>query len=716
MAAAVGHIAHARTIVVHSTADDGPGSLRQALIEASSGDTINIVASGTITLLSGELVVAKNVTIHGPGPHGIISGNSTSRVFHIMPGVIVTISSLTITNGRVSLGFDFPADAGGAIYSDHATLTLDNCTISNSSANLGGGIFSNAKDGGNASLTINNSTISGNAAHSISGFDGAYGGGIFSGGGFFNTGPSGNATMSLNNAVVTDNTAETYGGGIFNDGFAGMATLAIVNSTISGNRALNNFNNYASGGGIYNNGDSGLATVTATNCALSGNLAHTWGGAIFNDGTASVSPGAANMTMSNCTVDNNSAGTADIYGSASGGQGGGIYSLGNAIMTLTDSELTGNSVGDEGSFFGGDGGGIYFQGDETAAELRLTSCRVKNNVTNGGYGGGVGIHSALAVFTDTTISNNSAPNFGDGGGLAIDQGLGTNGLSRVTMAGCTVSDNSAGFFGGGIINAGAELNLIDCTISGNTAAAAGGGIISENADFNVTVRLENSTVSGNSAGSAGGGIVNGGFSNLFSDSATVIVLNSTLSGNSAPFGGAILNEAGGIDLDHVGKGTVLLNASTLSGNTADFGGGIVTSGSDNGTGPATVEMANTIFDAGASGKNFVQLGQGGFISHGYNLSSDAAAGDTTAGPGGFLNSLGDMRNTKPLLGPLTSNGGPTLTHALLTNSPAINAGDPNFDLHAFTPPLLYDQRDGPRFPRIVNGRVDIGAFEFKNGH
>src|SRR5438874_10331155 len=64
-----------------------------------------------------------------------------------------------------------------------------------------------------------------------------------------------------------------------------------------------------------------------------------------------------------------------------------------------------------------------------------------------------------------------------------------------------------------------------------------------------------------------------------------------------------------------------------------------------------------------------------------------------------------VTNTDPLLGPLQDNGGPTLTHALLPGSPAINAGDPNF-----TPPPLYDQR-GPGFDRIVSGRIDKGSFE-----
>jgi hypothetical protein len=51
------------------------------------------------------------------------------------------------------------------------------------------------------------------------------------------------------------------------------------------------------------------------------------------------------------------------------------------------------------------------------------------------------------------------------------------------------------------------------------------------------------------------------------------------------------------------------------------------------------------------------------------------------------------------------NGGPTLTRTLLPGSPAIDAGD-----NAGAP--MWDQR-GPGFPRIVNGIIDIGAFEYQ---
>ena len=59
----------------------------------------------------------------------------------------------------------------------------------------------------------------------------------------------------------------------------------------------------------------------------------------------------------------------------------------------------------------------------------------------------------------------------------------------------------------------------------------------------------------------------------------------------------------------------------------------------------------------------------------------------------------------PLLAPLADNGGPTLTHALLEGSPAIDAGDPSF-----TPPPDYDQR-GVGFPRVLGDAIDMGAFE-----
>jgi hypothetical protein len=180
----------------------------------------------------------------------------------------------------------------------------------------------------------------------------------------------------------------------------------------------------------------------------------------------------------------------------------------------------------------------------------------------------------------------------------------------------------------------------------------------------------------------GGGIFNHGEEGI----ATLTITNSTLSDNSAPGGGGIFNL----------HATLTITNSTLSDNSADpdYGGG----GIDNGFagGSPMLTISNTILNAGASGENIFS-DSGTVTSYGYNLSSDDASV--------FLNQSGDQNNTDAMLGPLQDNGGPTFTHELLSGSPAIDAGDPNV-----TPPPDYDQR-GPGFDRVVNGRIDIGAFE-----
>jgi predicted outer membrane repeat protein len=211
--------------------------------------------------------------------------------------------------------------------------------------------------------------------------------------------------------------------------------------------------------------------------------------------------------------------------------------------------------------------------------------------------------------------------------------------------------------------------VTDSTISGNSANTpfpdgdSGGGIYGSG-----PVTVENTTISGNSAVTSGGGIYGG----------NIEVSNSTISGNSAGIsGGGIYN---------IPFYSLNVANSTISGNSAPSGGGIY-----NG---ASMGISNTILNAGASGENIFNNG-GTVTSHGYNLSSDNG--------GGYLTGPGDQINTDPLLGPLQDNGGPTFTHALLSGSAAIDAGDPNF-----SPPPFTDQRG---CPRVSNGRIDIGSFE-----
>jgi predicted outer membrane repeat protein len=268
--------AHATTIAVTNTNDSGPGSLRQALLDANDGDTIDATGiSGVITLTSGQLLVDKSVTINGAGADVLaIDGNAASLVFFIFrnpPGETVLISGFTIRNGR---GNQF-----GAIYNEE-TLTITNSTISgNLAGEFGGGIFNLG------TATIFNTTFTGNSA--------ANGGAIYNPG-----------IMTITDSTISGNMARTDGGAIFN-----VETLEIANSTISNNSA-------DEGGGISNGG-----TLTISNTTVSGNSARRGGGAFNSD--------QAGMLTTNSTLSGNTANEV----------GGGIYNVNGATLDIGNTIL-----------------------------------------------------------------------------------------------------------------------------------------------------------------------------------------------------------------------------------------------------------------------------------------------------------------------------------------------------------------------------------------
>jgi hypothetical protein len=232
--------ANGATLTVFNSNDSGAGTLRQAIFDASSGDTINFALDpgvGGIVLYSDELLINKNLTIDGPGADKltIVFSGGSRRIFHIAPAsVTATISGLSIANGSSPNN-----EHGGGIWNT-GMLTVITCTISNNrTSGNGGGI---ANDG---SLTITNSTISDNSANSIS----SYGGGIFN-----------NGTLTITNSTIFGNAA-FFGGGILNTG-----TLTIANSTISGNRTSSG-TGAGCGGGI-SSGSSSSATARSTIIAL----------------------------------------------------------------------------------------------------------------------------------------------------------------------------------------------------------------------------------------------------------------------------------------------------------------------------------------------------------------------------------------------------------------------------------------------------------------
>jgi len=130
--ATVGTQAGATTNVVRTLADGGAASLRQAIADASPGDTITFSTNGTITLTNGELFIGKSLVILGPSAASLaVSGNGASRVFNFSVGLTATISGITIRDGRAPDAPEAGASArgnGGGIY-NLGVLTLNGCVI-----------------------------------------------------------------------------------------------------------------------------------------------------------------------------------------------------------------------------------------------------------------------------------------------------------------------------------------------------------------------------------------------------------------------------------------------------------------------------------------------------------------------------------------------------------------------------------------------------------
>lgn len=272
-------------------------------------------------------------------------------------------------------------------------------------------------------------------------------------------------------------------------------------------------------------------------------------------------------------------------------------------------------------------------------------------------------------------------------------------LTRVVMKGNTANNNACLYstYGGAIYNSG-NLTINYSSLLGNSASGNGGAIWNDG-----TIKLNNSTVAGNNTEGSGGGIYNNG---------TLTVVNSTFSGNTArDVGGGIVNGNGR---------TLTITNSTISGNSAVTNGGGIHNGFDasNPINSGTVNLGNSIV-IGNIATTAQEVMSGGtcnavsdppdttcFTSKGSNLFGEN--GD--AGVTGFTLAATDKvlaGTIDTAIDVLDSYGGPTMTFALVADSPAINAGD-----NALIPTGVTTDQRGTGFPRIINTTVDIGAVEY----
>lgn len=740
------------TLTVTNLNDAGTGSLRQAITTANldyGNQTITFAPSlsGAIMLASPLPGLIANTTIVGPGSSVVsVNGNSHGSVFTISPGGNAQIENVTITGGNGKSGGDIinqssltlancsvsggAAQYGGGI-DNQGSLTLTNSTITGNSASIhGGGIFSTS-----GSVTVSNSTLSSNSAFAggaiaatattvnvststISGNTATFaGGGIYA-----------DATynyVNVFNSTLTGNSAGIKAGAIFNLGKA----LVVVDSTISGNSA-------GSGGGIQGQGIIDGNIVAANS---GGDLNGTFNGSndLIGDGSASASlitslkgstasplkPDLGPLAKNGGPTQTEAllTGSPAIGAGATFTQANGVDQRGQprpgAMGTdigAYQTELIVNTLGDPSTVTAGTlslrqaitdansfGGTTIFFASTLSGTISLNSAlpAITGTLTIDGPGPSVitvngGAHGSIftiaasgqAVIENLTITDGGNTGINTDGGAILNDGTtltvvncditgntagegggiysgGTHGSGTLIVTNSTISKNTGTRFGGGIYSTG-PFTVTDSTISGNSTANSGGGIYTDNSTGHIT----SSTISGNSAYSGGG--VESTFTQL-------TVTNSTFTGNTVTtYGGAIFTAFSVADLS--------LTDSTISGNkgkTGD-GGGIIGYAALYGS----IIAANTGGDLlGSFFGNHDLIGDGSDAS---SLTSSLTG--TTAKP---LN---------PLLGPLTSNGGPTPTMALLSGSPAIDSGA------AFAAANGVDQRGVARPPSVG---IDMGAFQ-----
>lgn len=295
------------------------------------------------------------------------------------------------------------------------------------------------------------------------------------------------------------------------------------------------------------------------------------------------------------------------------------------------------------------------------------------------------IKKATITVEDLTMANGASiqsPSASAAGGAILNYGA-------LTLRRCTLRDNFAqgtqsfgGAFGGAIYNDGynssTSLTLVDCSLVANQTKAVitpqyvptyGGAIASSGYQGSCVLICSGCTFADNVARESDTGAGISSYGGVFYNSTNVncVFTNCTFARNRASAGGVVYSYSSDVSFSHC----------TVSGNwNSRFEANIT---SKDTSGPATLNLKLTIVSGNTGG---LVLGYS-YSPNDYNFFA--------------LTNIG--------LGPLQDNGGPTQTMALLPDSPALNAGDPNY--HG---PPTTDQR-GAGFPRVSGGRIDIGAYE-----
>jgi hypothetical protein len=331
------------------------------------------------------------------------------------------------------------------------------------------------------------------------------------------------STLELGNTEGVEDIENPGGGSVTINGGDAVTVFKVdsgvnaklSNLTISGGKALQSSEE---GGGI--DIESG-ALLTISGSTIENNSA-AYGGGIYNAGTL--------------VIDKNS----NIFQNSAQFVGGGVYSISSSVE-IDDSSVSVNKASGAG------GAGIV----NLNGTLKLARDRITHNTAANGAGGGVYNAQGQLTVTSSTFSSNSAASMGGGIEISAESGF------SPSIKNSTISRNKAAG-GAGIFVSGGALTIAGSTISGNTATGDGGGI----AQFFATETIIDSTIADNSAASGGG---------IYGDYFTALMIyDSTIADNEATNG---TGSGGGIetDLAYSSITTVALYNTILAMNTDSAG-------------------------------------------------------------------------------------------------------------------------------------------------
>ncbi len=420
--------ANAASFTVTTTADSSDGtctatlcSLRDAVeaADAAGGSSTITVPAGTYTLTieptgtafdptQGDLDIINDakVTIKGAGQAStIVDANEIDRAFTVDDGAGLSLSDLTIANGRS--GTDTGGECGtcgGGVWSQGA-LALSNVTVTASDGGTAGGAIFSGDDAG-STLSVTDSTFT---------FDNADLGGALA------TGPSASTTIS--GSTFSSNVGFEQGGALQNE----EGSLSIDSSTFSDNVSGQ------SGGAIEELTDSPL---TVTNSSFTDNSTTSVSGAIDDIDSSALtltdSRFVGNSAASDGVLDVLAAGgTVTLNGDELDHNSGGAVGVDQVdSLTATDTSFIGNH--------GGFGAALFID----AGTLSLTNVTMSQN-SSPTFGGALEFGTPTPTsLTNVTIADNSAAP-GEGGGV-VDGSFMTTGSGATGVRNTIIADNTGG--------------------------------------------------------------------------------------------------------------------------------------------------------------------------------------------------------------------------------------------------------------------------------